>query len=141
MSQNISITVHANLDVIPDVVLFIHNDPHVIPTVQKPHQLLTRMQKQFNTEIDKFFRMCVIERIPKLPKSLNPLIVAPKKDPSNGKTCVDMQAVNVAVVREPYQIPNLDDMLQSFNGCIKFTKLGLYKCYHQICLTHIPQKN
>ena len=141
--QNISITVHANLDVIPDVVLFIHNDPHVIPTFQKPHQLPTRMQKQFNTEIDKFFRISVIEPITKLPKFLNPLIVAPKKDLSNGKTCVEMRAVNVAVVREPYQIPTLDDMLQyvTFNGCIKFTKLGLCKGYHQICLTHIPQKN
>ncbi|XP_057299419.1 uncharacterized protein K02A2.6-like [Hydractinia symbiolongicarpus] len=45
-----------------------------------------------------------------------------------------MRVANTAVIREPYQIPTLEEVLHEFNGCTVFTKLDLNKGYHQIAL-------
>ena len=51
------------------------------------------------------------------------------------RLCVDMRAANSPIICEPCQIPTLDEMLHEFNGCTKFTKLGLNKGYHQVELS------
>ena len=117
-----------------DIELRIHTDPAILPTVQKPRRLPILMQKQVDTEIDKLLDLGVIEPVTKPPTWVNPLVVVPKRDSSNVRICVDMRAANVAIIREPYQISTLDDMLYTFNGCTKFTKLDLNKGYHQISL-------
>ena len=45
-----------------------------------------------------------------------------------------MRAANTAIIREPYQIPTLEELLYEFNECTVFTKLDLNKGYHQITL-------
>ena len=71
---------------------------------------------QVDTEIDKLLELSVIGSITKPSTWVNPLVVVPKKDASGVWICVDMQAANVAVVREPH-------ILYTFN-----------KGYHQILL-------
>ena len=45
-----------------------------------------------------------------------------------------MRAANSAVIREPYQIPTLEEITHEFSGCKIFCKLDLNKGYHQIVL-------
>jgi len=93
------------------------------------------MQKQVDNELDKLLEMNVIKKIDSPPTWVSPLVIVPKKDPSDGiRMCVDMRAVNTSIIREPYQIPTLEELLHEFNGCTIFTKLDLNKGYHQIAL-------
>ena len=92
------------------------------------------MQKQLDEELDKLLELGVIEHVTKPPTWVNPLVVVPKKDGEGVRICVDMRIANTAIIREPYQIPTLDEILHTFNGCTKFTKLDLNKGYHQILL-------
>ncbi|XP_057312326.1 uncharacterized protein K02A2.6-like [Hydractinia symbiolongicarpus] len=50
------------------------------------------------------------------------------------RLCIDMRVANSAIIREPYQIPTLEEVLHEFNGCTIFTTLDLNQGYHQITL-------
>ena len=41
---------------------------------------------------------------------------------------------NGAIIREPYQIPTLDEIVHEFNGCTIFITLDLNQGYHEISL-------
>lgn len=119
-----------------DVELHIQTDPNVSPLVQKARRLPILMQKQVDDELDKLLDYHVIEPVESPPTWVNPLVIVPKKDSSSTsiRMCVDMRAANAAVIREPYQIPTLEELLHELNGCTVFTKLDLNKGYHQIAL-------
>ena len=119
-----------------DVSLQIQTDHTVPPIAQKARRLPILMQKQVDDELDKLLEYHVIEPVESPPTWVNPLVIVPKKDSSsNGiRMCVDMRAANAAIIREPYQIPTLEELLHEFNGCTVFTKLDLNKGYHQIAL-------
>lgn len=84
-------------------------------------------------EIDRLLSKGVIEQVPKPPIWVNLLVVVLKK---NGgiRLCVDMRVANSAIIREPYQIPTLNEILHEFNGCTKSTTLDLNQGYHQLSL-------
>ena len=117
-----------------DVQLKIQTDPTVTPIAQKSRRLPILMQKQVDDELDKLLQLNVIEKVTSPPTWVSPLVIVPKKDPSKIRMCVDMRAVNTSIIREPYQIPTLEELLHEFNGCTVFTKLDLNKGYHQISL-------
>ncbi|XP_057310511.1 uncharacterized protein K02A2.6-like [Hydractinia symbiolongicarpus] len=118
-----------------DVNLKIQIDPTVTPVAQKARRLPILMQQQLDMELEKLLELGVIEPIESPPSWVNPLVIVPKKTPSDGiRMCVDMRVANTAVIREPYQIPTLEEVLHEFNGCTVFTKLDLNKGYHQIAL-------
>ena len=117
------------------VQINIHTDPNIKPFAQKARRLPIIMQKQVDQELDKLLQLNVIEPISDPPTWVSPLVIVPKRDSKSVRICVDMRAVNTSIIREPYQIPTLDEILHEFNGCTKFTKLDLNKGYHQISLT------
>ena len=92
------------------------------------------MQHQIDEELDKLLEYKVIEPVTSPPTWVNPLVIVPKPNASSIRICVDMRAANTAIIREPYQIPTLEEFLHEFNGCTVFTKLDLNKGYHQIAL-------
>ena len=115
-----------------DVSLIIHTDDNVTPVAQKARRLPILMRQQVNAELDRLLDLDVIEPVTTPPTWVNPIVVVLKKDSNNIRMCVDMRAANVAIIREPYQIPTLDEILHEFNGCTFFSKLDLNKGYHQI---------
>jgi hypothetical protein len=114
-----------------DVALKIHVNENVTPFAQKARRLPILMQKQVDTELERLLELGVIEPVSKPPTWVNPIVVVPK-DGNNIRMCVDMRAPNSAIIREPYQIPTLEELLHEFNGCTVFSKLDLNKGYHQI---------
>ena len=115
-----------------DVSLKIQVDSSVTPIAQKARRLPILMQPQVNTELERLLELGVIEPVSKPPTWVNPIVVVPKKDPGSIRMCVDMRAANTSIIREPYQIPTLEELIHEYNGCTVFTKLDLNKGYHQI---------
>jgi hypothetical protein len=115
-----------------EVKLKIYTKNSIKPIAQKARRLPFLMKQQVDKELDRLLELKVIEPVPKPPTWVNPIVVVPKKDSSSIRMCVDMRAVNEAIIREPFQIPTLEEVIHDFNGCTVFTKLDLNKGYHQI---------
>ena len=115
-----------------DTAITIHVDETIHPVAQRPRRLPIQMIKEVDAEIDKLLDLSVLEPVKKPPSWINPLVVVPKK--KGIRLCVDMRVANTAIIREPYQIPTLEEILHTFNGCTMFTTLDLNQGYHQISL-------
>ena len=112
----------------------IHRDDSVHPKMQRSQRFPPKQQKQIEHAVEALIQEDVIEKMHEPPTWLNPLIPVEKPDGSGIRLCVDMRAANTAVIREPYQIPTIEEISQTFKGCKYFTKLDLNKGYHQILL-------
>ena len=54
---------------------------------------------------------------------INPVVIVPKQNikyKQSIRVCIDMRTANSAVVQELYQVPILDEILHTFNGCNVF---------------------
>ena len=92
------------------------------------------MQSKMDAEIANLLDLDILEKVVEPPTWLNPVIPVDKPDGSGIRLCVDMRAANTAVIREPYQIPTIEEVSHKLKGCKYFTKLDLNKGYHQILL-------
>ena len=117
-----------------DIEVKVHTDESIQPMVQKARRLPVLMQKEVDVELEKLLAKGVIEKVSTPPAWVNPLVVVPKKN-KGIRICVDMRVANSAIIREPYQIPTLEEVLLEFNGCTKFATLDLNQGYHQLALS------
>ena len=112
----------------------IHRDSTVHPRIQRSQRFPPKMQRRVNREVKQLHNLDLIEKVEKPPTWLNPLIPVDRPNQGGIRLCVDMRAANTAVIREPYQIPTIEEVSQKLKGCKYFTKLDLNKGYHQILL-------
>ena len=47
---------------------------------------------------------------------------------------VDMRQPNKAILRSHYPVPTIDELIEEFNGCVKFSKIDFNHGYHQLGL-------
>ena len=58
------------------------------------------MRKQLEEQLEKDEQQGVIERVDEPTPWVSPIVVAPKREPSKVKVCVDMRQANKAIERE-----------------------------------------
>ena len=114
------------------VVAKIHIDGDVKPVVQNYRRQPILLERKIDVSLDKLLELDVIEAANEPPEWVNPLIPVHKEGTDEVRLAVDMRAANEAIIREPYKIPTLEDVVHDFNGCKVFAKLDLNKAYHQI---------
>ncbi|KAL9986226.1 hypothetical protein ACROYT_G000337 [Oculina patagonica] len=85
---------------------------------------------KLSDKLDELVKLDIIEKV----SGPSPVVVVPK--PSGDiRLCVDMRQANMAVKRERYPIPTIDEVLQDLNQSKFFSKLDLNSAYHQIELS------
>lgn len=112
-----------------DVQVKVQVEESVTPVAQPPRRLPILLQNKVDSEIDKLLELKVLEKAVKPPTWVNPLHVVQKKN-GDIQLCVDMKVANTSIIREPYQIPTLEEFRHEFNQCKYFTTLDLNQSYH-----------
>ena len=79
----------------------------------------------------KLVELDIIEKVSGPSTWVSPVVVVPKAT-GDIHLCVDMRQANMAVKREWYPIPTIDEVLQDLNQSKFFSKLDLNSAYHQI---------
>ena len=94
---------------------------------------------KLDAEIEKLLEQEVIEPV-RYSDYACPLVIAKKSD-GNIRICGNYKLTANKVLRlEKYPIPSLEDLLQSLQGGVKFSKLDLSHAYHQIELDEDARK-
>lgn len=115
---------------------FIHQpkvDPTVTPVIQPLRRIPLALRDQVSTELQLLLDAGIIEPINASPWISN-LVIAKKK--SGGiRVCVDLRAVNKAIIPDKYPLPTAEELTIQFYGSTVFSKLDLRQGYLQVPLS------
>ena len=113
----------------------IHVDPSVKPVAQPHRRIPFPVRKKVEEKLLELEKADIIEKAEGPTPWISPVVIVPKpRNPDEIRICVDMRAVNQAIIRERHIIPTVDDITNDLNGCKLFSKLDLKQGYHQIML-------
>ncbi|XP_062613747.1 uncharacterized protein K02A2.6-like [Saccostrea cucullata] len=126
--------VFTGLGKLRDFQLKIPIDVSVHPVIQSVRRVPYHLRSKLDQKLDELEKMDVVERVKGPSQWVSPIVVVPKKN-SDIRICVDMRRANEAVVRERYQIPTVDEILQDLNQSKVYSKLDIKWAYHQLELT------
>ena len=101
-----------------------------------PHRRIPfHVRKQVEKKLEQLENEGIVERAEGPTPWVSPIIVVPNPHkPNEIRICVDMRALNKAIIRERHIIPTIDDVVHDLNGCKVFSKIDLNQGYHQIPL-------
>ena len=106
----------------------------VQPIAQPIRPVPYHLRYKLSDKLDELVELDIIEKVNGSSSWVSPVVVVPK--PSGDiRLCVDMRQANMAVKRERYPIPTIDEVLQDLNQSKFFSKLDLNSAYHQIELS------
>ena len=113
----------------------IHVDELVKPIASPHRRIPFHVRKQVERKLEQLESEGIIERAEGPTPWVSPIVVVPKPHkPNEIRICVDMRALNKAIIRERHVIPTIDDVVHDLNGCTVFSKIDLNQGYHQIPL-------
>ena len=117
-----------------DFQVKVPTDPEIPPIAQPIRRVPYHLRDKLSTKLDEHVELDIIEKMSGPSSWVSPVVVLPK--PSGDiSLCVDMRQANVAVKREPFPIPTIDEVLQDLNQSKFFSKLDPTTAYHQIELS------
>ncbi|XP_060604313.1 uncharacterized protein K02A2.6-like [Ruditapes philippinarum] len=126
--------VFTGLGCLKDRKVKFHIDESVVPVAQPPRRVPFHVRAQVEQELKSLEEMDVIEKVIGLPTPwVSNLVAAPKPNaPHEVRVCVDMRKANTAIKTEKNVCPTVDDIILTLNGATVFSRLDLYKAFHQI---------
>ena len=108
------------------------------PVIQPLRRIPLALRDDVTAELKKLLEVGIIEPVNASPWISN-LVMAKKK--SGGlRVCVDLRAVNQAVIPDKYPLPTAEEVTSQFYGSKLFTKLDLRQGYLQVPL-HPDSRN
>jgi hypothetical protein len=114
----------------------IHINTDVPPVAQTNRRVPFHLRKQLDTWLDDYLQKDIIEPVSDESTDwVSGLVLAPKpRNPNEVRVCGDYRQANTAIKREKHPIPTVDELMESMNGAIKYSKIDLKAGYHQIPL-------
>jgi hypothetical protein len=104
--------------------------PDARPVQQKPWKQSIEWQNFIHEEVRKLLQAGFIKEVYHLVWLANPVVV-PK---ANGKLrmCIDYTNLNKACPKDPYPLPQIDQIVDSTSGCDLLSFIDAYSGFHQI---------
>lgn len=109
----------------------LHIDPDVTPVSQNPRRVPFSMLKKVENKIQELVDLDIIEEVKGPTTWVSPVVIVNKPD-NDIRLCIDMRQANKAIIREVFQIPVIDEVLEKINGSKWFGKVDLKWGYHQL---------
>jgi len=129
-------SVFTGLGKLKDKQIKFHIDESVVPSTQPARRIPFHVREQVEQELDRLEELDVIEKVDGPTPWVSNLVVAPKPNaPKEIRLCVDMRKANLALKRERHVTPTIDDIITELNGSTVFSKVDLYKGFHQLELS------
>jgi len=101
--------------------------PDAKPIAIPPYQFSLPELAELKSQLDEMLELGFIR--PSISPWATPVLFKKKKDGSL-RLCIDYRGLNRATVKNRYQIPRMDDLLDRIQGARLFSKIDLRSGYH-----------
>jgi hypothetical protein len=115
-------------------------DPKTRPVKQPLRRFDEPKRKAIAAELHCLENAGFIKEIKTLSWVSNPVIV-PKKNTDVHRVCVDYTLLNKHCHKDPFQLPRIDQIIDSTTGCARLSFLDAYSGYNQIKLKIEDKEN
>jgi hypothetical protein len=115
----------------------LHLDLKAKPVKQQLYRFTQDMKDVIKKEIARLLEVGFIKEVYHLDWLTNPVLVT-KKD-KDWRMCVDYTNLNKACKKDPFGLPQIDQVVDSTAGCSLLSFLDCYSGYHQIPLKEEDQ--
>ena len=116
-----------------DCQLKIPIDAEAQPVAQPVSRVPYHLRDKLTNKLKELVELDIIEKVSGPSSWVSPVVVVPKPT-GDIRLCVDMRQANIAVKRERYPIPTIDEVVQDLNENKFFSKLDLNSAYQHIGL-------
>ncbi|KAL0148283.1 hypothetical protein M9458_056429 [Cirrhinus mrigala] len=113
-------------------------NPTIKPVIQPLRRIPLALRDSVSAELKQLLDIGIIEPVDASPWVSN-LVVAQKKSGAL-RVCVDLRAVNKAVIPDRFPLPTSEELIAQFHGSTVFSKLDLRQGYLQVPL-HPSSRN
>ena len=113
-------------------------DPQVTSVIQPLRRSPLALRDDISSELQSMLDGDIIEQVNASPWISN--IVVVKKKSGGLRLCVDLRAVNKAIIPDKYPLPTIEELTAQFHGSTTFSKLDLRQGYLQVPL-HPESRN
>lgn len=117
-----------------DFQLSIPTKAEVKPVIQATRRIPFNLREPLEMELHKLLKHGIIERVEGHSPWVSPVHMVPKKT-GEWRLTIDMRQANMAIERERYPIPTVEELLLELNGSTVYSKLDFNQAFHQIELT------
>lgn len=129
---------------IKGVIIKLPIDESVKPVIQPYRRIPVQLEQPVERKLKQLLDEDIIEPVNGTSEWISPMIVVPQGSGDEVRICLDMRRANLAIKRENYPLPVIDDFLPHMNGAKYFSKLDIrnasgtgsriqayYNIYHQ----------
>ena len=114
-----------------DTVVHLNINKEIAPTGQKARRIPFHLRDKFEQEMERLRSLDIIEDATGPTPWVSPLVVVHKPN-DKVRVCLASCAINTAIERERYPMNTIEDLIVELNGAKYFSKIDLYKGYHQL---------
>ena len=126
--------VFEGLGQIKDVVAEIHMRKNTIPIIHPPSRVPVHLCHALEKELNLQEALGIIEPAVGPTPWVSSMVVVPKTTPWEIRITQDWRDVNAHVEREIHPIPTFEEVTDDMDGATVWSKLDLFKSFHQIPL-------
>lgn len=124
--------VFKGLGKVKDVSVQISIKPDARPVCHAPSRVPVHLREALERELAEQERLGIIQPVEGPTPWVSRIVVVPKGDGKSVRITQDLRDLNKAALRERHQIPTFEEATSDMAGSTIFTKLDIFKAFHQI---------
>lgn len=108
-------------------------DENARPIVQAERRIPLPLEDAANEELDELEALEIIEKVPGYSPWISSAVWVEKEN-GEKRLCVDMRAVNAAVLKETHPLPTFEQITGRMHGSTVFSVLDVARAFHQLII-------